>query len=201
MRPPKCSTIWRLMGRPRPGALRPVDWRRRPGGTSRTPALLRRRHAGAVVLHLDRARPARAPQPHLDAPALARHELGRVGQQVQHHLQQPVGVGAQRGHLVPGSAGSRRRRARGTARPWSAPPAPAAAPRSTSALSQSAWPDSILAMSSTWLTRRLRRSARPPPCPGTAGAARRPSRGRRASARPARGCWSAACAARASRCS
>ena len=38
MRPPKCSTIWRLIGKPEPGALRPVRRHRRPGGTSRRSA-------------------------------------------------------------------------------------------------------------------------------------------------------------------
>ena len=62
--------------------------------------LLRQRHAGAVVLHLHAQAAGLHPQPDVDTAAFSRHKLGGIGQQVQHHLQQPVGVSAQQRHGI-----------------------------------------------------------------------------------------------------
>ena len=59
-----------------------------------------RLHARAVVLHAHRDALRIGRQPHLHLPAGRGHKLGRVGQQVQQHLQNAVGVGLEHGRLV-----------------------------------------------------------------------------------------------------
>ena len=159
MRPPKCSTIWRLMGKPSPVPC--GRWSASPPwrNFSKIRARCACGHAGAVVLHLHGGAGVVDPQPQHDAACPARARTW------------PRWTA---GSAAPASAGRRRRAAAATAggnlqfqhgaplaqhlAARSAPPAAAARRRSTSVLCHSAWPDSILAMSSTWLTRRLSRS-------------------------------------------
>jgi hypothetical protein len=110
--------------------------------------LLLGRQARAVVAH-----PRAAPRGLSQAPAPAlspRDELHGVGEQVQHHLHQPVAIGHSVGTLAASSfpapplvleqlAGGRRRLLDHL-------------DQADLAVVPSAWPDSILAMSSTWLT-------------------------------------------------
>ena len=126
IRPPKCSTIWRLIGRPRPvpcgrfGASPP--WR----NFSNTSCLLRRRHAGAVVLHLDGGVPVVGAQAHARP---GRPRPARTWRRWTAGSAAPAAAGrGRRAASAPRPAGPARpaRRARGTARRWSAPPASAA---------------------------------------------------------------------------
>jgi hypothetical protein len=78
MRPPKCSTIWRLIGKPSP-----VPCGRFVGIAALAELLedqraLRRRHAGAVVLHLDGGALRRRCAAQLDAAARAGTNLAAL---------------------------------------------------------------------------------------------------------------------------
>jgi hypothetical protein len=142
------------------GALRAV------GGVAALAELLEdqrcagRRHAGAVVLHLHRQPPRVHAQAHRrPAPAAL---AARTWPRWTAGSAPPAAAGRGRraawAPRVSGRCHLTRRRARATARAVVCTACASSPRRSTSALCQSAWPDSILAMSSTWLTRRDRRS-------------------------------------------
>ena len=160
-RPPKCSTIWRLMCRPRPvpcGLSVSVSPRlaelvedHAPGRSRRCRGRCRARRPAAPRLLPRSATSTR--------PLRAVAELRRVRQQVEQHLDHPVEVGAHRRHplrqlqrrpatfaLLEHLAHRRRACRRSTSL------------RSTRRSCHSAWPDSILARSSTWLISRVSRS-------------------------------------------
>ena len=99
MRPPKCSTMLAADRQAQAGALRPVARRRRPGGTSRTPAAAAPAGTPGPLSSTSTLAPRGVgAQPHAHPAAARRHELRGVRQQVQQHLQQPVAVGLQRRH-------------------------------------------------------------------------------------------------------
>ena len=201
MRPPKCSTIWRLIGRPRPVPC---------GRLQRVAAL-----AELLEHELLLARPARrarcraprrvAPSPSARSRTSTRPPLGAARTSRRSTAGSAAPAVSRSGSARSGGTcsgiceldrGAALAEQLGRA---SARPASTSARRSTSALCHSAWPDSILAMSSTWLTsRRQPLGLGDDDAEELLRAAPRPSPGRRASARRRRGSRSAACAARGS---
>ena len=159
MRPPKCSTIWRLIGKPEAGALRPGQRVAALAELLEDQRLLVGGHAGAVVADLDdeavavaaqaRPRPGRrsrgtnlaALDSRFSITCISRSGSARSGGTASGRSSATAAPRSRNSsavvvHRVAASARAGRRRS----------------------MCHSAWPDSILAMSSTWLTRRLSRS-------------------------------------------
>ena len=199
MRPPKCSTMRRLIGSPRPVPRGRFERVAALAELLEHELLLLDRNARPVVLDLDtppsrRRRAAGCARARARAARISPHSTAGSSSTWSSRSGSTCSGGTCSG-ISSSTVAPRSRNISAVV----CTACVRSARRSTAAERHSAWPASILARSSTWLTRRVRRSVSATTRPRKRCALRqRPSPGRRPSARRRRGSRSAACAARAS---